>query len=129
MCAHSTIDNPNGDLVVDPETRVVSVHDKPVRVTCKEYCIFELLSVRKGAIVTKQMLLDHFYGGWTRRSSRSSMFLSVICAKSSPRRPAAMITSKRCEGAAIRFATRQLQRPLGHVRDDAGGSLRVGSNR
>jgi DNA-binding response OmpR family regulator len=32
LCGHSTIDNPNGDLVVDPETRVVSVHDKPVQV-------------------------------------------------------------------------------------------------
>jgi two-component system cell cycle response regulator CtrA len=51
-----------GDLVVDLKTRVVSVHDKPVRVTCKEYWIFELLSVRKGAIVTKQTLLDHLYG-------------------------------------------------------------------
>jgi two-component system cell cycle response regulator CtrA len=30
--------------------------------TGKEYCIFELLSLRKGAIVTKGMLLDHLYG-------------------------------------------------------------------
>ena len=52
-----------GELVVDLKTRVVSVHDKPVRVTCKEYSIFELLSVHKGAIVTKQMLLDHLYDG------------------------------------------------------------------
>ena len=52
-----------GDLVVDLKTRVISVHDKAVRVTCKEYCIFELLSVHKGAIVTKQMLLDHLYDG------------------------------------------------------------------
>jgi len=34
-----------------------------MRVTCKEYSIFELLSVHKGAIVTKQMLLDHLYDG------------------------------------------------------------------
>lgn len=52
-----------GDLVVDLKTRVISVHDKPMRATCKEYCIFELLSVHKGAIVTKQMLLDHLYDG------------------------------------------------------------------
>ena len=52
-----------GDLVVDLKTRVISVHDKAVRVTCKEYCIFELLSVHKGAIVTKQTLLDHLYDG------------------------------------------------------------------
>jgi two-component system cell cycle response regulator CtrA len=52
-----------GDIVVDLETRVVSVHDKPVPLTGKEYCIFELLSLRKGKVVTKQMLLDHLYGG------------------------------------------------------------------
>ena len=52
-----------GELVVDLKTRVVSVHDKPVRLTRTEYCIFELLSVHKGAIATKQMLLDHVYDG------------------------------------------------------------------
>jgi two-component system, cell cycle response regulator CtrA len=52
-----------GDLVVDLETRVASVHDKPVPLTGKEYCIFELLSLREGTVVTKQMLLDHLYGG------------------------------------------------------------------
>ena len=52
-----------GDIVVDLETRVVSVHDKPVPLTGKEYCIFELLSLRKRTVVTKQMLLDHLYGG------------------------------------------------------------------
>ena len=52
-----------GDLVVDLETRIVSVHDKPVPLTGKEYCIFELLSLRKRTVVTKQMLLDHLYGG------------------------------------------------------------------
>jgi two-component system cell cycle response regulator CtrA len=51
-----------GELVVDLETRVVSVHDKPVPLTGKEYCIFELLSLRKDTVVTKQMLLDHLYG-------------------------------------------------------------------
>src|SRR6516165_9054389 len=63
-----------GDLVVDLKTRVISVHDKAVRVTCKEYCIFELLSVHKGAIVTKQMLLDHLYDGVDESSvSRAEM--------------------------------------------------------
>ena len=52
-----------GDFVVDLETRVLSVHDKPVRLTGKEYCIIELLSLRKDTVLTKQMLLDHLYGG------------------------------------------------------------------
>lgn len=51
------------DLVIDFETRVVSSGEKPVPLSGKEYCIFELLSLRKGTVVTKQMLLDHLYGG------------------------------------------------------------------
>ena len=52
-----------GDLVLDLETRVFLSGDKPVRLSGKEYCMFELLTLRKGTVVTKQMLLDHLYGG------------------------------------------------------------------
>jgi two-component system cell cycle response regulator CtrA len=52
-----------GDLVVDLESAIVSVDQKPVRLTRKEYCILELLSLSDGVVVTKQMLLDHLYGG------------------------------------------------------------------
>ena len=52
-----------GDLVIDLETRIVSVHDKRVRLTGKEYFIVELLSLRKGVTVTKEMLASHLYGG------------------------------------------------------------------
>jgi two-component system cell cycle response regulator CtrA len=34
-----------------------------VRLTGKEYCILELLSLRKGTTVTKEMFLGHLYGG------------------------------------------------------------------
>jgi two-component system, cell cycle response regulator CtrA len=53
----------SGDLVVDLETRVVSVDDKPVRLTGKEFSILELLSLRQGTAVTKEMLLGRLYGG------------------------------------------------------------------
>ena len=52
-----------GDLVVDLKTRIVSVHDKLVRLTGKEYSIVELLSLRKGTTVTKKMLVAHLYRG------------------------------------------------------------------
>jgi two-component system, cell cycle response regulator CtrA len=52
-----------GDLVVDLSTRVVLVDDKPVHLTGKEYAILELLSLRKGTTLTKEMLLNHLYGG------------------------------------------------------------------
>ena len=35
----------------------------PVWLTGKEYSILELLSLRQGVTVTKEMLLNHLYGG------------------------------------------------------------------
>jgi two-component system, cell cycle response regulator CtrA len=50
-------------LVVNLDTRVVTVDDQPVHLTGKEYGILELLSLRKGAVITKEMFLNHLYGG------------------------------------------------------------------
>ena len=52
-----------GDLVVDLNTRVVLVDDKPVHLTGKEYGVLELLSLRKGMTLTKEMFLNHLYSG------------------------------------------------------------------
>jgi len=52
-----------GDLVVDRNARVVSVDGEPVHLTGKEYGILELLSLRKGTTVTKEVFLTHLYGG------------------------------------------------------------------
>src|SRR6516164_5464442 len=52
-----------GMLAVNLDTRVVSVNEKPVHLTGKEYGILELLSRRKGTTLTKEMFLDHLYGG------------------------------------------------------------------
>jgi two-component system cell cycle response regulator CtrA len=52
-----------GKLLVNLDTRVVSVDDKPVHLTGKEYGILELLSLRKGTTLTKEMFLNHLYGG------------------------------------------------------------------
>ena len=52
-----------GRLVIDLDTHVALVEDRPVALTEKEYGIIELLSLRKGTILTKEMFLDHLYGG------------------------------------------------------------------
>jgi DNA-binding winged helix-turn-helix (wHTH) protein len=52
-----------GKLAVDLDARVVSVDDQPVQLTGKEYAILELLTVQKDTIVTREMLLNHLYGG------------------------------------------------------------------
>ena len=36
---------------------------KPLHLTAKEYGILELLSLRKGTTLTKEMFLNHLYGG------------------------------------------------------------------
>jgi two-component system cell cycle response regulator CtrA len=41
----------------------VEVESKPVHLTGKEYGILELLSLRKGTTLTKEMFLNHLYGG------------------------------------------------------------------
>jgi two-component system cell cycle response regulator CtrA len=52
-----------GKLVINLDSRSVEVAGKPVHLTSKEYSILELLSLRKGSTLTKEMFLNHLYGG------------------------------------------------------------------
>ena len=52
-----------GDLTVNLDARTVTVAETPVHLTGKEYGILELLSLRKGTTLTKEMFLNHLYGG------------------------------------------------------------------
>jgi two-component system cell cycle response regulator CtrA len=52
-----------GDLELNLETREVAVAGRPVHLTGKEYSILELLVMRRGMILTKDVFLNHLYGG------------------------------------------------------------------
>jgi len=52
-----------GKVVVNLDTKTVSVGGNPVHLTGKEYQMLELLSLRKGTTLTKEMFLNHLYGG------------------------------------------------------------------
>ncbi len=52
-----------GKIKVNLDSRTVEVNDKPLHLTGKEYGIIELLSLRKGTTLTKEMFLNHLYGG------------------------------------------------------------------
>ena len=52
-----------GKLTVNLDTRTVEVDGQPLHLTGKEYGILELLSLRKGTTLTKEMFLNHLYGG------------------------------------------------------------------
>ena len=45
------------------DSREVSIGDQQVHLTGKEYAILELLMLRKGIVLTKEMFLNHLYGG------------------------------------------------------------------
>ena len=59
--AHSVIRT--GKLVVNLDNRTVEVNGAAIHLTSKEYGILELLSLRKGTTLTKEMFLNHLYGG------------------------------------------------------------------
>jgi two-component system cell cycle response regulator CtrA len=52
-----------GKLTVNLDTRTAEVDTQPLHLTGKEYGILELLSLRKGTTLTKEMFLNHLYGG------------------------------------------------------------------
>ncbi len=52
-----------GDLVVNLDTKMVEINGARVHLTGKEYQILELLALRKGMTLTKDMILNHLYGG------------------------------------------------------------------
>ena len=52
-----------GKLLVNLDSRTVEVNSQPLHLTGKEYGILELLSLRKGMTLTKEMFLNHLYGG------------------------------------------------------------------
>ena len=59
--AHSVIRT--GDIAVDVGSKTVEVAGARVHLTGKEYQMLELLSLRKGSTLTKEMFLNHLYGG------------------------------------------------------------------
>ena len=52
-----------GELAVNLDAHAVEIDGRPLHLTGKEYGILELLSLRKGSTLTKEMLLNHLYGG------------------------------------------------------------------
>ena len=52
-----------GNMIVDLDERTVTVSGSPVRLSGKEYQMLEFLSLRKGSTLTKEMFLNHMYGG------------------------------------------------------------------
>ncbi|MEY3633918.1 MAG: hypothetical protein RLZZ61_328 [Pseudomonadota bacterium] len=52
-----------GKMSVNLNSKTVEVDGSHVHLTVKEYAMLELLSLRKGTTLTKEMFLNHLYGG------------------------------------------------------------------
>ena len=52
-----------GSVLVNLDAKTVEVDGQTVHLTGKEYQMLELLSLRKGTTLTKEMFLNHLYGG------------------------------------------------------------------
>ena len=60
---HAQSEIRTGRLSLNLAGRTVAVDGQPLHLTGKEYGILELLSLRKGTTLTKEMFLNHLYGG------------------------------------------------------------------
>ena len=52
-----------GSVELSLDSHEVTVEGRPVKLTGKEYAILELLVLRKGMVLTKEVFLNHLYGG------------------------------------------------------------------
>ena len=52
-----------GDLTVNVDAKTVHINQVRVNLTGKEYQMLELLSLRRGTTITKEMFLSQLYGG------------------------------------------------------------------
>lgn len=59
--AQSTIQT--GNLIVDLDSKGVTVDGNSIHLTGKEYSMLELLSLRKGITLSKETFMAHLYGG------------------------------------------------------------------
>ena len=50
-------------VCINLDSRTVEIDNKILHLTSKEYAILELLAMRKGTVLTKEMFLNHLYGG------------------------------------------------------------------
>ena len=66
-----------GKIEVNLDTKTATVAGKTINLTLQEYQILELMSLRKGKLQTKEMLLNHLYAG--RDEPVSNCTTALIC--------------------------------------------------
>ena len=112
-----------GDLVVNLDTKTVEVGGQRVHLTGKEYQMLELLSLRKGTTLTKEMFLNHLYGGMDEPELKIiDVFICKLRKKLANASEGQQLTSRPCGAAATCCASRT--RPKSASRPDPRGFCR-----
>ena len=71
-----------GSLSINLDTRTVAVDGMLIHLTRCEYSVLELLAIRKGSILTKEMFLNHLYGGMDEPETKIiDVFISKLRKK------------------------------------------------
>ena len=71
-----------GCLAVDLDTKEVEADGHRVPLTAKEYAMLELLALRKGTAVSRDMFLNHLYGGLDEPDTKTiDVFMSRLRRK------------------------------------------------
>ncbi len=70
-----------GKLAVNLDAKTVEVDGARVHLTGKEYAMLELLSLRKGTTHTKEMFLNHLYGGMDEPATQDHRRLHLQVAQ------------------------------------------------
>ncbi len=58
------------NLTMDLSSHEVRVGDAPLALTRKEYLVFEFLMRHRGAVLTKDAIVDYVYGGPSTRDTK-----------------------------------------------------------
>ena len=67
-----------GNFTINFDTRTLDANGIPIHLTNKEYAILELLAMRKGVVITKEMFLNHLY---TSNDDLSNKIIDVFVCK------------------------------------------------
>jgi|SRR5579863_703388 len=71
-----------GPLEVDTVMRAAGIHGKRVALTAMEYRVLEYLALRRGALVSKEELLEHLYDfNWERFGNVIEVYISGLRRK------------------------------------------------
>ncbi|MBR5130573.1 MAG: response regulator transcription factor [Alphaproteobacteria bacterium] len=52
-----------GNMEINLNSKIVTIGNKVLHLTSKEYALIELLAMRKGTTINKEQFLNHLYGG------------------------------------------------------------------